>query len=87
MSKLLAVIGAAVGGAIGFWMRPSNVFLGKLDFMTTLTRGSNLKGLDELLKSQAEASSNMLIGGVVIGAIIGFLIGKALIKKPKTTPS
>lgn len=81
MEKMYAIIGAVFGGALGFMMRPENMLIGKLDFMTTLTRGSNLGGMDQILMGQAQTSSNMLIGGILIGLIIGLLVGKAVLKK------
>ena len=68
------LIGALLGGAVGFLLRPSNMLTGQLDFATVITRGANLKGLDALLKSQAESSFNTMLLATIVGAGIGFLL-------------
>jgi uncharacterized membrane protein (Fun14 family) len=70
------LLGAILGAAVGFALRPSNILTGQLDLETVLMRGANLTGLDQLLKSQAEASSNMLLLCAVVGAALGYAIAK-----------
>jgi len=58
-------------------MRPANLLTGQLDFGTVITRGTNLTGLDALLKTQAEQSFNMLVLAALIGAGVGYAIAAA----------
>ena len=69
-------LGAAVGGFVGFLLRPSVVIVGQLPFSTVITRGSNLSGLDVLLKNTAETSFNYLVVGVLIGGCLGWLVSR-----------
>ena len=71
---VFALVGAVLGGAVGFLLRPSNILTGQLDFGTVITRGANLTGLDALLRSQAESSFNMMFFAALVGAGIGFAI-------------
>jgi uncharacterized protein YcfJ len=70
-----AIVGAAVGGMIGFLLRPAVPFIGQLPFGTVVMRGSNLLGLDVLLVGAAETSFNYLVAGLAMGAIAGALAG------------
>lgn len=69
-------IGAVLGGVIGFLLRPSIPLIGQLPLGTVLSRGSNLSGLDILLKGVAEQSFNYLVVGIILGAAAGFVAGK-----------
>lgn len=66
--------GAVLGGLAGFLLRPSTV-VGPLPFETVRLRGSNLQGLDGiLLRPAARTSSNMMVAGIIIGAVAGWAI-------------
>jgi F0F1-type ATP synthase assembly protein I len=69
-----ALVGAVIGGLVGFLLRPSVPLIGQLPFGTVINRGSNLSGLDLLLKGAAETSCNYMIVGVLIGAAVGWMI-------------
>lgn len=71
---MYVVGGAVIGGLLGFFFRPSVPFLGQLPMATVLTRGSNLTGLDMLLRGTAEQSFNYVLIGVIAGAAAGFLL-------------
>jgi hypothetical protein len=71
-------LGAAVGGFVGFLLRPSVPLIGPLPFETVVTRGANLSGLDLLLKGAAETSFNYMLAGVLVGALVGWVITLAL---------
>ena len=45
-------LGAAIGGFLGFLLRPSVPLVGPLPFETVITRGANLTGLDSLLRGR-----------------------------------
>lgn len=66
-------LGAIVGGAIGFALRPSAFLVGQLPFGVVITRGANLRGLDALLVPIAQQSFNYLLAGVIVGGIVGFV--------------
>ena len=78
----LAAIGVFVGGLLGFLMRPAAPLIGQLDFATVISRGSNLRGLDSLLISTAQASFNYLLFGAILGAVGGIVVGLLASKKP-----
>src|SRR5258708_6851683 len=61
-------LGALLGGAIGFLLRPSVPLVGPLPFSVVISRGSNLQGLDLVLKGTAQTSFNYLLAGVLFGA-------------------
>ena len=84
------LVGGLVGAFVGFLLRPANSLTGQVDFVTMITDGTNLTGLDSLLKSQAETSLQVFICGIIVGCIAGFLIGLigfALAKNTKQIPS
>jgi hypothetical protein len=69
-----AIVGGLIGGTVGFLLRPSIPLLGQLPLTTVLTRGSNLTGLDLILKGTAEQSFNYLLIGLLLGAVAGILL-------------
>jgi hypothetical protein len=73
----LVIAGAAVGGLLGFLLRPSVPLIGQLPFQHVITRGAILEGLDEILIPTARQSFNRLMGGIIIG-IVGVLAGARL---------
>lgn len=82
-----AILGFFLGGLVGFLLRPSLPLIGQLPFQTVITRGSNLTGIDMLLKSTAEQSFNYLLIGAIVGAVIlGFAAGFMGKQKTARTP-
>jgi len=81
-----AILGAVLGGLVGFLMRPSLPLVGQLPFSTVITRGSNLTGLDMLLKSTAEQSFNYMLIGAIVGAVVLVIVAGMMASK-KTSPS
>lgn len=81
-----AILGAFLGGLVGFLLRPSLPLIGQLPFKTVITRGSNLTGLDVLLKSTAEQSFNYMVIGVIVGAVL-LALAAGFIGKKKATPT
>ena len=69
---LLATAGLVVGGLVGFQMRPSVMFIGQLPFQTVITRGSGLRGIDQILISTAQQSFNVMFVGALVGAVLAF---------------
>jgi hypothetical protein len=84
MRSKLAIVGFVVGGVVGFLLRPSVPLLGQLPFTTVITRGANLRGLDQLLLGYARSSFNYLVAGIVLGAVVG-LIASTPIEKSLTS--
>ncbi len=78
MQTKLLLAGLAVGGLVGFLLRPSVPLMGQLPFITVITRGANLQGLDQLLTGYARTSFNYLVAGIVVGAVIGLILGFVL---------
>lgn len=69
------VFGFCVGGLVGFAMRPSVLLIGQLPFGVVITRGTNLTGLDLLLRPTAETSFNQMVTAAIVGALIGVVVG------------
>lgn len=69
-----AILGALLGGTVGYWLRPPVPLIGQLPFETVMTRGENLRGLDVLLKGTAQQSFNYMAVGVIIGALAGYVL-------------
>jgi hypothetical protein len=59
MKAKLLLTGLAVGGLVGFLLRPSVPFRGQLPFITVVTRGAHLRGLDQLLTTMPERHSTI----------------------------
>jgi F0F1-type ATP synthase assembly protein I len=70
--------GVVVGGLVGFLLRPTVPLMGQLSFITVITRGANLRGLDQLLTAYARTSFNYLVAGIIVGAVIGMILGFVL---------
>ena len=70
LTILITVLGGLVGGLLGFLFRPSAPVIGQLPFDAVITRGSDLKGIDGLLKPTAEVSFNYVLGGAIIGGVV-----------------
>jgi hypothetical protein len=79
-----AVAGFVIGAILGLLTRPSVPILGQLPIETVLTRGSNLTGMDTLLKSTAEASFNQVLIWVIIGTGLGAGIGAFMDQQKRT---
>jgi hypothetical protein len=77
---LMLIGGALLGGLLGFLARPTVPFVGQLPFSIVVTRGSNLTGLDVILKSVAEDSFNDMVIGTIVGGIAGVVV--AALKRP-----
>jgi len=78
MSKqawIITFVGLIIGAFIGYFYRPQALFIGQLPFDVVITRGGNLKGLEQIYLETAKISFNYLIIGGVAGAIIGAIIG------------
>lgn len=73
--------GLLVGGFIGFLSRPSGVLTGKLPFIHVITRGATYEGVDQVLISLAQESFNVMLGGAIIGAVVGILLGYFIIRR------
>jgi small basic protein len=85
MRTKLAIIGLLVGGVVGFLLRPNVPLMGQLPFTTVITRGSNLRGLDQLLLGYARSSFNYLVAGIIVGTLIGLIAAVALDKSQAPT--
>ncbi|NYT19046.1 MAG: hypothetical protein GKC08_01965 [Methanosarcinales archaeon] len=67
-------MGALIGGIVAYLLRPSAPLVGQLPFDVVITRGNNLQGLEKIAIPTAEASFNYIIAGVIIGAILFWII-------------
>ncbi len=75
-----SIVGMIIGCFLGYILRPSVPLLGQLPLNMILSGGSNLSGVDYLLKSTLETSlTYMWVGtilGLIGGAVVGFLMFK-----------
>lgn len=65
---------ALVGGITAFLLRPTDIFGHQLPLSVVLTRGTELHGLNRLLIPLAHRSFNEVVAGLLLGAILGFLV-------------
>lgn len=77
-----ALLGFCLGAFVGFLLRPSVSLIGQLPFETVITRGSNLTGLNAILRPAAEQSFNYMLVGAIVGTVI-LGIWAGLARKPK----
>jgi hypothetical protein len=78
MKTKLTIAGVLIGSVLGFLLRPNVPVIGQLPFRTVITRGANLRGLDQLLLGYARTSFNYLIAGIVVGAVVGLIAAFAV---------
>ena len=76
----LGIVGFVAGGALGFLYRPSAFLIGQLPFDVVITRGANLKGLDQVLISMAQTSFNNMAAAAIAGSVIGIVVGLLMSK-------
>jgi hypothetical protein len=69
-----AAIGLVVGAVAGFVTRPSLPMVGQLPFGIVITRGADLKGLDQFLTAPAQDSFNHCLWFMVFGGVFGFAL-------------
>ncbi len=60
-----------MGAVVGYLYRPPAFLIGQLPFHVVISRGTSLKGLDQVYIPVAERSFNYLLGGGLAGAILG----------------
>ncbi|OYV99113.1 MAG: hypothetical protein B7Z62_01780 [Deltaproteobacteria bacterium 37-65-8] len=76
----ICLAGFIVGASIGYFYRPPGLFIGQLPFDVVITRGGNLKGLDQMYLDVAKTSFNYLLIGGIAGAILGAVAGRTMTK-------
>jgi len=59
--------------------------IGQLPLSTVISRGGDLKGLDELLIPTAQASFNQMLILAIVGAVAGVVVGFVWAKRTKHT--
>ena len=73
-----AVIGAVIGGTLGFLTRPSIPIIGRLPLDAVLTRASTYHGLASgYIHKVADRSLAILVLGIVVGGVVGYLADRA----------
>jgi len=77
----LGIIGFIAGAVLGFLYRPSAFLIGQLPFDVVITRGANLKGMDQVLISMAQTSFNNMAAAAIAGAVIGIVVGLLISKR------
>ncbi len=72
--KLAWITGAAgflAGAAIGYLYRPPAFLVGQLPFEHVISRGTTLKGLDQMFLEVAQKSFDYLVVGGIVGVVLG----------------
>jgi hypothetical protein len=82
---IITFVGIILGASIGYFYRPTALFIGQLPFDVVITRGGNLKGLDQIYLEIAKTSFNYLVIGGIAGAVLGAIIGKKIGKNISNT--
>lgn len=77
----LGIVGFIAGGVLGFLYRPSAILIGQLPIDVVITRGANLKGVDQVLIPLAQSSFNNMVAIAVVGAVIGIVAGLLMSKR------
>jgi hypothetical protein len=77
----IGVAGFLIGGLIAFLARPSAFLIGQLPFGIVISRGADLKGMDQMLVPLAQQSFNIMLIGAIVGAVAGMIIGNFIGKK------
>ena len=77
---ILGIVGFLAGASIGYFYRPPAFLVGQLPFHIVITRGTNLKGLDQLLIPVARTSFDYFLIGGILGAVLGVVAGMILFK-------
>lgn len=83
MRKILIIIFTLVGGYIGFLNRPSVFLVGRLPLEKVIFAGSNLTGIDHVLKTTARTSFNYMLIGALAGLVVGLILAAMIAGKPK----
>ncbi len=78
---LMGIGGFLAGAFIGYLYRPAAFLIGQLPFRDVISRGTNLKGLDQIYIPVAQTSFNYLVVGGMAGAILGVVVALLLRKK------
>lgn len=68
------LVGFVLAGAVGYLLRPVVPIHGQLDFNTVISRGTNLQGMDQLLKSYAQQSFNYMLLAGIMGVVAALLL-------------
>ena len=84
---IITIIGLVLGASIGYFFRPTAIFVGQLPFDVVITRGGNLKGLDQIYLEIAKTSFNYLLIGGIAGAILGAIVGMKIMKNISHNPN
>ncbi len=75
---VFAVVGAVIGGILGFLARPSIPIIGRLPLDAVLTRASTYHGLASgYIHQVADRSLGVLVLGVALGGVIGYFADTA----------
>jgi len=73
-NKMIAAAGAAgflAAAFIGYLYRPPAFLIGQLPFKHVISRGTTLKGINQIYMNVAQTSFNYLVVGGIAGAILG----------------
>ncbi len=71
---VFAVLGAVIGGILGFLARPSIPIIGRLPLDAVLTRAATYHGLASgYIHQVADRSLGILVLGAAVGGVVGYL--------------
>jgi hypothetical protein len=72
--------GFLLGAGAGYFFRPSAFLVGQLPFRHVITRGTSLKGFDQVYLEVAQRSFDYLLVGGLLGAGVGIVAAFFILK-------
>jgi hypothetical protein len=77
------LVGGLVGAVVGYLLGTSPL----LSFGDVLQRGANLQGIGALMRPAAEAASNWMIAGAIVGAVGGLILAYLTSSRSSAAPA
>ena len=78
---LTGIGGFLLGAGVGYFYRPPAILVGQLPFRHVISRGTSLKGFDQIHLEVAQRSFDYLLAGGLIGAAVAIAVAYFLFRK------
>jgi hypothetical protein len=76
------LVGGLVGAVVGYLLGTSP----SLSFGDVLESGANLQGINALMRPAAEAASNWMLAGAIVGVVGGLIVAYWSLSRPSPAP-
>jgi len=80
---LMGLGGFLLGAGVGYFYRPPAVLVGQLPFRHVISRGTSLKGFEQVYLEAAQRSFDYLLVGGLLGAGLGIAAAFLIVRKGK----